>query len=84
MTDTEQDPAFKEAVQRVANKIVMATNDEPIVAVQVALANVVTQLALAQGTTICDRVFLETIDGMFEIYRNASNLKLRNEDPAVS
>lgn len=84
MTDTEQDPEFKEAVQRVANKIVVATNDEPMVAVQVALANVVTQLSLAQGAAICDRVFLETIDGMFEIYRNASNLKLRNEDPAVS
>lgn len=83
MTDTEQDPAFDEATQRVANKLLVATNGEPIKAVQVALANLVAQLALTSAAEH-DRFFLETIDGMFQIYREVSNLKLRNEDPAVS
>lgn len=81
--ETEDDAALTEAIRRIANKIVTATNNEPIQAVQVALANIVAQLALTHGAS-CDRVFLETLHGMFEVYREASNHKLRNEDPQVS
>ena len=84
MSEPEADPEFQAAVERIANKLLDATHNETIGAVQVALANIVSQLALQHGDGAEDRLFLETITGMFEVYRVASNSRLRNTDETVS
>jgi len=84
MVDDFEDPETIARVQRMADGILRAISNQPIGDVQMALANIVTHLALVQGSDTCDRFFLETIDQIFQIYREASNTKLRNEDKAVS
>jgi hypothetical protein len=84
MSQEVDDPQAIANIKRMADSILQLIKQQPVSDVQIALANIVAHVALAQGAEQCDRLFLETLDQMFSIYRQASNARLRNEDKAVS
>ncbi len=60
-------------------QLLMGTNDHDA---RAALAAAVAQRCLAHDNP--DRAFLETVDAALAVFREASNIQYRNEDPAVS
>ena len=82
---SDMSPEEREQVERtkaICTSILLAVGEAPSEEKRLAFAMLLAQECIAMEYP--DRAFLESIDAALGVFRDLSNTKYRNQDPAVS